>query len=145
MKVKCLLEQEFPDFPSYSYPDQPQWDLLPCREMWHPTISSEQSFRADFGLQRIIKRIANHFEMTLVNEILVHLRWIQWILDILIMIFVFIPSSVFPLTCAVQNYAWGKMGLDSEVAKLVVGGDPLAVIEVDKPYAEVRSLLRRNI
>ncbi|XP_015243575.1 PREDICTED: mannose-6-phosphate isomerase [Cyprinodon variegatus] len=44
---------------------------------------------------------------------------------------------VFPLTCAVQNYAWGKMGLDSEVAKLVVGGDPLAVIEVDKPYAEL--------
>lgn len=47
-------------------------------------------------------------------------------------------SPVFPLTCAVQNYAWGKVGLDSEVAKLVVGGDPLAVIEDDKPYAEVR-------
>ncbi|XP_029909076.1 mannose-6-phosphate isomerase isoform X1 [Myripristis murdjan] len=44
---------------------------------------------------------------------------------------------VFPLTCAVQNYAWGKVGLDSEVAKLVVGGDPLAVIEEDKPYAEL--------
>ncbi|XP_047201870.1 mannose-6-phosphate isomerase isoform X3 [Girardinichthys multiradiatus] len=44
---------------------------------------------------------------------------------------------VFPLTCAVQNYAWGKIGLDSEVAKLVVGGDPLVVIEVDKPYAEL--------
>uniref|UniRef100_A0A3P9LJZ7 Mannose-6-phosphate isomerase n=1 Tax=Oryzias latipes TaxID=8090 RepID=A0A3P9LJZ7_ORYLA len=43
---------------------------------------------------------------------------------------------VFPLTCAVQNYAWGKAGLDSEVAKLVVGGDPLAVIE-EKPYAEL--------
>lgn len=50
----------------------------------------------------------------------------------------FFPTSVFPLTCAVQNYAWGKVGLDSEVAKLVVGGDPLAVIEVGKPYAEVR-------
>ncbi|KAF6717710.1 Mannose-6-phosphate isomerase [Oryzias melastigma] len=43
---------------------------------------------------------------------------------------------VFPLTCAVQNYAWGKAGLDSEVAKLVVGGEPLAVIE-EKPYAEL--------
>lgn len=50
--------------------------------------------------------------------------------------------SVFPLTCAVQHYAWGKIGLDSEVAKLVVGGDPVAVIEEAKPYAEVRSLLR---
>ncbi|TKS73966.1 Mannose-6-phosphate isomerase [Collichthys lucidus] len=44
---------------------------------------------------------------------------------------------VFPLTCAVQNYAWGKIGVDSEVAKLVVGGDPLAVIEEGKPYAEL--------
>ncbi|XP_013876728.1 mannose-6-phosphate isomerase [Austrofundulus limnaeus] len=45
--------------------------------------------------------------------------------------------KVFPLTCAVQNYAWGKVGLDSEVAKLVLGGDPLAVIEDNKPYAEL--------
>lgn len=45
---------------------------------------------------------------------------------------------VFPLTCAVQNYAWGKVGLDSEVAKLVLGGDALAVIQDGKPYAEVR-------
>ncbi|XP_072242412.1 mannose-6-phosphate isomerase [Leuresthes tenuis] len=43
----------------------------------------------------------------------------------------------FPLTCAVQNYAWGKVGLKSEVAKLVVGGDPLAVIDDNKPYAEL--------
>uniref|UniRef100_H2L838 Mannose-6-phosphate isomerase n=1 Tax=Oryzias latipes TaxID=8090 RepID=H2L838_ORYLA len=47
-----------------------------------------------------------------------------------------ISASMFPLTCAVQNYAWGKAGLDSEVAKLVVGGDPLAVID-EKPYAEL--------
>lgn len=46
--------------------------------------------------------------------------------------------TVFPLSCAVQNYAWGKVGLDSEVAKLVVGGDTSAVIEADKHYAEVR-------
>lgn len=38
----------------------------------------------------------------------------------------------------VQNYAWGKVGEASEVARLVVGGDPLAVIEDGKPYAEVR-------
>ncbi|KAK5901824.1 hypothetical protein CesoFtcFv8_007145 [Champsocephalus esox] len=44
---------------------------------------------------------------------------------------------VFPLTCAVQNYAWGKLGLDSEVAKLVLGGDPAAVVEEGKPYAEL--------
>lgn len=42
-----------------------------------------------------------------------------------------------------QNYAWGKVGQDSEVAKLVVGGDPLAVVEDGKPYAEVRLLLGR--
>lgn len=37
-----------------------------------------------------------------------------------------------------QNYAWGKVGSDSEVAQLVVGGDPLAVIDEGRPYAEVR-------
>lgn len=45
--------------------------------------------------------------------------------------------KIFPLSCAVQNYAWGKIGLDSEVAKLVISSDPLAVIETDKPYAEL--------
>lgn len=44
---------------------------------------------------------------------------------------------MFPLTCVVQNYAWGKMGQASEVARLVVGGDPQAVIEDGKPYAEL--------
>ncbi|XP_036390983.1 mannose-6-phosphate isomerase [Megalops cyprinoides] len=44
---------------------------------------------------------------------------------------------VFPLSCVVQKYAWGKLGLNSEVAKLVLGGDPLAVIEDDQPYAEL--------
>ncbi|TWW75418.1 mannose-6-phosphate isomerase isoform X1 [Takifugu flavidus] len=44
---------------------------------------------------------------------------------------------VFPLTCVVQNYAWGKVGEDSEVARLVVDGDPLTVIEDGKPYAEL--------
>ncbi|KAG7324149.1 hypothetical protein KOW79_012165 [Hemibagrus wyckioides] len=44
---------------------------------------------------------------------------------------------VFPLSCLVQNYAWGKVGLDSEVAKLVLGGDPQTVIQDDRPYAEL--------
>ncbi|XP_073798400.1 mannose-6-phosphate isomerase isoform X2 [Danio rerio] len=45
--------------------------------------------------------------------------------------------KVFPLCCVVQNYAWGKAGLDSEVARLVLGGDPQAHIEHSKPYAEL--------
>lgn len=49
----------------------------------------------------------------------------------------FVVSAVFPLSCLVQNYAWGKVGLDSEVAKLVLGGDPQTVIQDDRPYAEV--------
>lgn len=44
---------------------------------------------------------------------------------------------MFPLTCVVQHYAWGKVGEASEVARLVVGGDPLAAIQDGKPYAEV--------
>ncbi|CAG01059.1 unnamed protein product, partial [Tetraodon nigroviridis] len=44
---------------------------------------------------------------------------------------------VFPLTCVVQNYAWGKVGGASEVAQLVVGGDPQTVIQDGKPYAEL--------
>lgn len=44
---------------------------------------------------------------------------------------------MFPLSCVVQNYAWGKVGLESEVAKLVASGDPLIQIQPDQPYAEV--------
>ncbi|XP_016316627.1 mannose-6-phosphate isomerase-like [Sinocyclocheilus anshuiensis] len=44
--------------------------------------------------------------------------------------------KVFPLCCVVQSYAWGKVGLDSEVARLVLGGDPQALIEEARPYAE---------
>lgn len=46
-------------------------------------------------------------------------------------------STVFPLSGVVQNYAWGKLGFNSEVAKLIAGSDPLVMIEDDKPYAEV--------
>lgn len=45
---------------------------------------------------------------------------------------------VFPLSCVVQQYAWGKMGSNSEVARLLASSDPQARISEDKPYAEVR-------
>ncbi|XP_078541250.1 mannose-6-phosphate isomerase isoform X2 [Lissotriton helveticus] len=45
--------------------------------------------------------------------------------------------GVFPLSCAVQNYAWGKIGLDSEVAKLLASSDPLVQINTKLPYAEL--------
>ena len=48
---------------------------------------------------------------------------------------------VFPLSCVVQQYAWGKMGSNSEVARLLASSDPLAQISEDKPYAEVRPRL----
>ncbi|KFP85624.1 Mannose-6-phosphate isomerase, partial [Acanthisitta chloris] len=47
------------------------------------------------------------------------------------------PPAVFPLSCAVQNYSWGKVGLESEVAKLLASGDPLVQIQPDRPYAEL--------
>ncbi|XP_057579332.1 mannose-6-phosphate isomerase isoform X1 [Hippopotamus amphibius kiboko] len=46
-------------------------------------------------------------------------------------------QRVFPLSCAVQQYAWGKMGSNSEVARLLASSDPLAQISEDKPYAEL--------
>lgn len=48
---------------------------------------------------------------------------------------------MFPLSCVVQNYSWGKVGLESEVAKLVASGDPLVQIQPDQPYAEVSASL----
>lgn len=66
------------------------------------------------------------------------LKYLTYLFASHLIISTLFSCSVFPLTCAVQNYAWGKTGLDSEVAKLVIGGDPLAVIEDGKPYAEVR-------
>lgn len=52
------------------------------------------------------------------------------------------PPAVFPLSCVVQNYSWGKVGLESEVAKLVASGDPLVQIQPDQPYAEVSVSVR---
>ncbi|XP_043536299.1 mannose-6-phosphate isomerase isoform X1 [Chiloscyllium plagiosum] len=45
--------------------------------------------------------------------------------------------KVFPLKCVVQHYAWGKVGLESEVAKLTLSDDPSIAIEQEKPYAEL--------
>uniref|UniRef100_A0A8C3CL30 Mannose-6-phosphate isomerase n=1 Tax=Cairina moschata TaxID=8855 RepID=A0A8C3CL30_CAIMO len=44
---------------------------------------------------------------------------------------------VFPLACVVQNYSWGKLGLQSEVAQLVASDDPTAHIDPEQPYAEL--------
>ncbi|KAL1782319.1 mannose-6-phosphate isomerase [Sigmodon hispidus] len=46
-------------------------------------------------------------------------------------------QRVFPLSCVVQQYAWGKVGSNSEVACLLASSDPLAQISEDKPYAEL--------
>ncbi|KAF6131544.1 mannose phosphate isomerase [Phyllostomus discolor] len=46
-------------------------------------------------------------------------------------------QRVFPLSCVVQQYAWGKMGSNSEVARLLASSDPLARISEDQPYAEL--------
>ena len=41
------------------------------------------------------------------------------------------------LKCAVQNYAWGKPGRESEVAKLYSSGNDNAEVDDEKPYAEL--------
>lgn len=41
------------------------------------------------------------------------------------------------LQCKAQNYDWGKLGLDSTVAKLLSSAHPDVVIEPTKPYSEL--------
>lgn len=41
------------------------------------------------------------------------------------------------LECKVQNYEWGKIGLDSTVAKLISNANPSLTIYPEKPYAEL--------
>ena len=41
------------------------------------------------------------------------------------------------LSCAVQNYAWGKPGSSSEVALLRSSADPDFAVEEGRPYAEL--------
>lgn len=46
---------------------------------------------------------------------------------------------MFPLKCSIQNYAWGKLGHESEVASLQKASDPAFQINESTPYAEVSS------
>lgn len=48
----------------------------------------------------------------------------------------FILLAVVELKCAVQCYAWGKVGLNSTVAQLAQHS-PSFKLEEDKPYSEV--------
>ena len=41
------------------------------------------------------------------------------------------------LSCAVQNYAWGKPGRSSEVALLRSSADPDFAVEEGRPHAEL--------
>lgn len=41
------------------------------------------------------------------------------------------------LQCSIQNYAWGKVGHDSEVARLATVCNKSLVIDENKPYAEL--------
>ena len=44
---------------------------------------------------------------------------------------------MFALSCASQNYAWGRLGEDSIIAKLKAASDPSFALEPTKPYAEL--------
>eukprot|EP01112_Ceratiomyxa_fruticulosa_P015549 TRINITY_DN457_c0_g2_i1.p1 TRINITY_DN457_c0_g2~~TRINITY_DN457_c0_g2_i1.p1 ORF type:complete len:416 (+),score=72.97 TRINITY_DN457_c0_g2_i1:304-1551(+) len=43
-------------------------------------------------------------------------------------------QKIYPLSCKAQQYAWGKVGLDSTVAKLLVASG--FEVDKEKPYAE---------
>lgn len=45
--------------------------------------------------------------------------------------------TVFELRCEVQQYAWGKLGLDSEVARLSQESNPDFKVSPTEPYAEL--------
>lgn len=44
---------------------------------------------------------------------------------------------MFALSCASQNYAWGRIGEESIIAKLKAASDPSFTLEATKPYAEL--------
>lgn len=48
-----------------------------------------------------------------------------------------VGDKVFPLKCAIQNYVWGKVGNNSEVARLSQSGNPDFKLHQDVPYAEL--------
>lgn len=41
------------------------------------------------------------------------------------------------LDCQIQNYEWGKLGLDSKVASLYKNANPSFEVDENKPYAEL--------
>ena len=46
------------------------------------------------------------------------------------------------LSCVVQTYAWGKVGLHSEVARLKSSAEPESfIVDENEPYAEVGEAL----
>ncbi|KAL7071119.1 hypothetical protein ACQ4LE_009787 [Meloidogyne hapla] len=47
------------------------------------------------------------------------------------------PSQIERLNCTLKNYAWGKLGENSEVARLFVEGHEDEEINSDTPYAEL--------
>ena len=46
-------------------------------------------------------------------------------------------EKVFQIVPTVQNYAWGKIGLNSKVAELISNAYPEIEIDKSKTYAEV--------
>jgi len=52
--------------------------------------------------------------------------------------------AVFLLRASVQQYAWGKPGLQSEVAKLCQSGDKQFKLDESSPYAEARCFIVFN-
>jgi len=50
---------------------------------------------------------------------------------------IIVSHLVFLLKCAIQTYAWGKRGGNSEVARLMKNADNSFVIDGNTTYAEV--------
>ena len=60
----------------------------------------------------------------------------QGAFQLIIISFILFILGIFPLKCAVQNYAWGKIGENSIVAELA-NQDKEFKLEGNQPYAEV--------
>ena len=51
--------------------------------------------------------------------------------------------AIFRLKCAVQNYDWGKVGIESKVAQFAQISRDFE-IQLDRPYSEVNKLLPKK-
>jgi len=85
-----------------------------------------------------------HFNRLILEHHLVHCTAVQrWDLPLTHVQFViskfvcWCVTVVFLLKCAVQTYAWGKQGCNSEVARLMKNADDGVVIDENTTYAEV--------